>query len=194
MLLPCYNEEQTIGDVVQGFRQALPTAQIYVYDNNSSDLTALKARSSGAVVVREPRQGKGNVVRRMFSDIDADIYVMADGDGTYSADDAPQLINTLLTERADMVVGTRSGVTRRRRQGRTCRRQQDVQHALSPTVRPRFHRYLFRIQGIHPAFRKKFSGNLGWFRNRDGNVGACLGAETSGIGNRTGLRQTAGRV
>lgn len=111
VLLPCYNEEQTIGEVVQGFRDALPTAQIYVYDNNSSDLTALKARSSGAIVVREPRQGKGNVVRRMFSDIDADIYVMADGDGTYNADDAPQLINTLLTERADMVVGTRSGVT-----------------------------------------------------------------------------------
>lgn len=111
VLLPCYNEEQTIGDVVLGFRDALPSARIFVYDNNSSDLTALKARSSGAIVVREQRQGKGNVVRRMFSDIDADIYVMADGDGTYKAEDAPQLINTLLTERADMVVGTRNGVT-----------------------------------------------------------------------------------
>ena len=82
VLLPCYNEEHTIGDVVSRFRAALPAARIYVYDNNSRDLTALKARAAGAIVVREPRQGKGNVVRRMFADVDADIYVMADGDGT----------------------------------------------------------------------------------------------------------------
>ena len=111
VLLPCYNEEHTIGDVVSRFRAALPAARIYVYDNNSRDLTALKARAAGAVVVREPRQGKGNVVRRMFADVDADIYVMADGDGTYAPEDAPQLINILLTEHADMVVGTRRGVT-----------------------------------------------------------------------------------
>ena len=111
VLLPCFNEERTIGEVVRRFREALPAAAIYVYDNNSSDLTALKARAAGATVVREPRQGKGNVVRRMFADIEADIYLMADGDGTYAPEDAPQLINTLLTERADMVVGTRRGVT-----------------------------------------------------------------------------------
>jgi glycosyltransferase involved in cell wall biosynthesis len=111
VLLPCYNEEQTIGAVVRGFREALPHAAIYVYDNNSSDLTALKARAHGAIVIREPRQGKGNVVRRMFADVDADIYIMADGDGTYDPSDAPQLINALLTERVDMVVGTRRGVT-----------------------------------------------------------------------------------
>ena len=111
VLLPCYNEEHTIGDVVSRFRAALPAARIYVYDNNSRDLTALKARAAGAIVVREPRQGKGNVVRRMFADVDADIYVMADGDGTYAPEDAPQLINILLTEHADMVVGTRRGVT-----------------------------------------------------------------------------------
>ena len=111
VLLPCYNEERTVGAVVRGFREALPGAVIYVYDNNSSDLTALNARAAGAVVVREPRQGKGNVVRRMFADIDADIYVMADGDGTYDPHDAPHLVNTLLTERVDMVVGTRRGVT-----------------------------------------------------------------------------------
>ena len=98
VLLPCYNEEPTIGEVVRRFREALPTAAVYVYDNNSRDLTALKARSAGATVIREPRQGKGNVVRRMFADIDADIYVMADGDGTYAPEDAPQLINTLLTD------------------------------------------------------------------------------------------------
>ena len=111
VLLPCYNEEQTVGDVVARFRHALPGASIYVYDNNSSDLTALRARAAGAIVVREPRQGKGNVVRRMFADIDADIYLMADGDGTYAPEDASQLINTLLTERSDMAVGTRRGVS-----------------------------------------------------------------------------------
>lgn len=111
VLLPCYNEATTIASVVLGFRAALPAARIYVYDNNSSDDTALRAALAGATVVRERRQGKGNVVRRMFSDIDADIYLMADGDGTYSPDDAQELIRTLLTERADMVVGTRRGVT-----------------------------------------------------------------------------------
>ena len=110
VLLPCYNEAATIGDVVAGFRAALPQAQIHVYDNNSTDGTALKAMLAGATVTRERRQGKGNVVRRMFSDIDADIYVMADGDGTYAAADAPELIRTMLGEQADMVVGTRKGV------------------------------------------------------------------------------------
>jgi glycosyltransferase involved in cell wall biosynthesis len=111
ILIPCYNEEKTIGDVVSRFRATLPAASVYVYDNNSSDLTALKARASGAIVIREPRQGKGNVVRRMFADIEADIYLMIDGDGTYAPEDAPQLINTLLTGHCDMVVGTRRGVT-----------------------------------------------------------------------------------
>ncbi len=111
VLIPCYNEEQTIGDVVTRFRTTLPKAAIYVYDNNSSDLTALKARACGAIVVREPRQGKGNVVRRMFADVEADIYLMVDGDGTYAPEDAPQLINILLTEQSDMAVGTRRGVT-----------------------------------------------------------------------------------
>ncbi|MFN4272037.1 MAG: glycosyltransferase [Aliihoeflea sp.] len=111
VLIPCYNEELTIGDVVRRFRAALPAAAIHVYDNNSSDLTALAARSAGATVHRERRQGKGNVVRRMFADIEADIYIMADGDGTYAPEDAPLLVNTLLTEGADMVVGTRRGVT-----------------------------------------------------------------------------------
>jgi len=111
VLVPCYNEEQTIGDVVQRLRAALPMAAVYVYDNNSRDLTALKARAAGAIVIREPRQGKGNVVRRMFADIDADIYLMVDGDGTYAPEDAPLMVNTLVTERCDMVVGTRRGVT-----------------------------------------------------------------------------------
>ncbi|MDO9417784.1 glycosyltransferase [Pararhizobium sp.] len=111
VLLPCYNEAQTIASVVLGFRASLPLARIYVYDNNSSDDTALRAALAGATVVRERRQGKGNVVRRMLSDIDADIYIMADGDGTYAPEDAPELVRTLLTEQADMVVGTRRDVT-----------------------------------------------------------------------------------
>lgn len=111
VLIPCYNEELTIADVVTGFRAVMPEATVYVYDNNSRDLTALRARAAGAVVVREPRQGKGNVVRRMFADIEADVYVMADGDGTYAPEDAPLLVTALLSERCDMVVGTRLGVT-----------------------------------------------------------------------------------
>ena len=111
VILPCYNEEHTIGDVVKRFRSVLPTARVIVFDNNSKDMTALRARLAGADVVRETRQGKGHVVRRMFADIDADIYLMADGDGTYAPEDAPDLIRTLLTERSDMVVGVRRGVT-----------------------------------------------------------------------------------
>ncbi|TCL72066.1 glycosyltransferase [Rhizobium sp. BK251] len=110
VLLPCYNEAATIDAVVRGFRAALPQARIFVYDNNSTDGTALRAMLAGATVMRERRQGKGHVVRRMFADIDADIYVMADGDGTYGPEDAEELVRTLLTERADMVVGNRRGV------------------------------------------------------------------------------------
>jgi glycosyltransferase involved in cell wall biosynthesis len=110
VLLPCYNEALTIGGVVRGFAEALPGARVYVFDNNSTDDTARAAARAGARVFRETRQGKGNVVRRMFADIDADIYVMADGDGTYDPADAPSLVNALVTEHVDMVVGTRRGV------------------------------------------------------------------------------------
>ncbi len=110
VLLPCYNEALTIGEVVAGFAAAVPGASIYVFDNNSTDDTARAAAMAGARVFRETRQGKGNVVRRMFADIEAEIYIMADGDGTYDPADAPSLINTLITERVDMVVGTRREV------------------------------------------------------------------------------------
>lgn len=111
VVIPCYNEAATIGSVVAEFRKALPGARVIVYDNNSRDLTAVAARRAGAEVVREPRQGKGNVVRRMFADVDADVYVMADGDGTYDPVDAVELVRALVTERVDMVVGTRRDVT-----------------------------------------------------------------------------------
>jgi glycosyltransferase involved in cell wall biosynthesis len=112
VLLPCYNEAQTVGAVVRGFAEALPGARVYVFDNNSTDDTARAAIHAGARVFREARQGKGNVVRRMFADIDADIYIMADGDGTYDPADAPSLVNALITEHVDMVVGTRRDVGR----------------------------------------------------------------------------------
>ncbi len=107
VLIPCYNEEQAIAKVVGDFQAALPGAAIYVYDNNSTDRTVEVARAAGAVVRREPRQGKGNVVRRMFADGDADIYVLVDGDATYDAPSARAMIAQLVSERLDMVVGAR---------------------------------------------------------------------------------------
>lgn len=107
VLVPCYNEEPTIAEVVRGFREALPEARICVYDNNSSDGTIEQARAAGAEVYSETRQGKGSVVRRMFADIDADVYLMVDGDATYDAPSAPRLVEALLEDRLDMVVGKR---------------------------------------------------------------------------------------
>ena len=107
VLLPCFNEEATIGETVRGFREAIPGAIVYVYDNNSSDGTRKAAAKAGAVVRSESQQGKGNVVRRMFADVDADVYVIADGDLTYDPKAAPEMIALLLAEQLDMVVGTR---------------------------------------------------------------------------------------
>lgn len=107
VLLPCYNEEAAIGATIAGFRAALPTAIIYVYDNNSHDRTREVAAKAGAVVRTERQQGKGHVVRRMFADVDADVYVMADGDLTYDPTAAPKMVGSLLDEQLDMVVGTR---------------------------------------------------------------------------------------
>jgi glycosyltransferase involved in cell wall biosynthesis len=107
VLLPCYNEEAAIEKVVSDFRLACPAARIYVYDNNSTDMTSLRAREAGAIVRAEQQQGKGNVVRRMFADIDADVYVMVDGDGTYDASVAPELIDKLLAENLDFINGSR---------------------------------------------------------------------------------------
>ena len=107
VLVPCYNEEAAVAAVVKGFKQALPTASVYVYDNNSKDRTIAVARAAGAEVRSERRQGKGHVVRRMFADIDADVYVLVDGDATYDAPSAPRMIERLLDEHLDMVVGLR---------------------------------------------------------------------------------------
>lgn len=107
ILIPCYNEALTIARVIKDFHQYVPEAKVFVYDNNSTDETAMVAIKEGAVVRHEPLQGKGNVVRRMFADIDADIYVLIDGDSTYDVKSVPLLIEILKREQLDMVVGTR---------------------------------------------------------------------------------------
>lgn len=111
VLIPCYNEELTIEKVVKDFKAVLPEADIYVYDNNSSDNTAQIAKSAGAIVKHEYRQGKGNVIRSMFRNIDADCYLMVDGDDTYPADNARDMANLVLEGKADMVVGDRLSST-----------------------------------------------------------------------------------
>ncbi len=107
VLIPCFNEEAAIEAVISGFRSALPSAQIYVFDNNSTDQTPRVAAAAGALVRKESLQGKGNVVRRMFADVDADVYVMVDGDATYDPRSSESMIKLLLAERLDMVVGAR---------------------------------------------------------------------------------------
>ena len=110
VLLPCYNEAITIGKVVRDFKTALPEATVYVYDNNSTDETASIAAQAGAIVCKEPRQGKGNVIRAMFQDIDADVYIMADGDDTYPEEAAPEMVEKI-AEGYDMVIGDRLSST-----------------------------------------------------------------------------------
>lgn len=111
VIIPCYNEGRTIGKVVSEYRAALPEADIYVYDNNSTDDTAAVARAAGATVRREPRQGKGNVIRTAFTDIEADVYLMTDGDDTYPADNARRMVNAVADEGVDMVIGDRLSAT-----------------------------------------------------------------------------------
>src|SRR6266705_3064190 len=117
VLIPCYNEAATIAAVIEGFRRVLPGASIYVYDNNSTDGTAEVAAAAGALVRREMYQGKGNVVRRMFADIEADVYVLADGDLTYDAAAAGRLVEALVVQNVDIVVGVRIGAEQAFRRG-----------------------------------------------------------------------------
>jgi len=110
VIIPCHNEEASIEMVINQFSEFVPSAQIYVYDNASTDNTASVARAAGAVVRTEPMKGKGNVIRRMFADVEADIYVMADGDGTYDASKCPEMVQKLVENQLDMVVGVREAV------------------------------------------------------------------------------------
>ena len=111
VLIPCYNEEKTIQKVIKDFKKELPNALIYVYDNNSTDCTNKIAQKEGAIVKKEPKQGKGNVIRRMFREIEADCYLMVDGDDTYSAKHAKEMCNLVLNENVDMVIGDRLSST-----------------------------------------------------------------------------------
>ena len=162
VLLPCFNEEVTIGKVVRDFKAALPDATVYVYDNNSTDRTAEIAAAEGAIVRREPRQGKGNVIRTMFEDIDADVYVMADGDDTYPADAAPAMVSKVL-DGYDMVIGDRLSSTY-------------FQENKRPPAGPRFHqrpvqcarhRYHDRIPRVQLHLRQDLSRTLARLRGRD---------------------------
>jgi len=110
VVVPCFNEARTIGGVIAAFRETLPDARIIVFDNRSSDGTADVARKAGAEVMYEPRPGKGNVVRRMFADVDADVYLMVDGDGTYDAASAPQLVSMIVDQHLDMAIGARANI------------------------------------------------------------------------------------
>lgn len=112
VILPCYNEEITIAKVVREFKEALPSSEVYVFDNNSTDKTAEHATQAGAIVVKSPRQGKGNVVRHMFDEVKADIYIMCDGDDTYPVNAVHDLIRLLDSGRADMVVGLRGSYSK----------------------------------------------------------------------------------
>ncbi len=134
VLVPCLNEAVAIQAVVEGFRASLGDCQVYVYDNGSADNTADLAREAGAVVRHELRPGKGNVVRRMFADVDADVYVMADGDGTYDPAEAPTLIDRLLDDGLDMVVGVRQGLDQRTNR---------FGHVLGNRAFNRLYRFLF---------------------------------------------------
>ena len=107
VLLPCFNEATTIAGVVKHFKEIMPAATVYVYDNNSTDRTILEAEQAGAIVRKEPFQGKGNVVRRMFADIEADVYVLSDGDKTYDVASAPKMVSTLIRNKLDMVAASR---------------------------------------------------------------------------------------
>lgn len=144
VLIPCFNEEQSIARVIDGFRRALPTSRIFVYDNCSTDGTSIVARAAGAIVRAEPWPGKGNVVRRMFADIEADVYVMADGDGTYDPGVAATMVRRLVSDHLDMVVGTRRDVyANAHRKG----------HGFGNKIFNRFYQYLFG-----PLFTDIFSG------------------------------------
>ena len=151
VLIPCYNEASTIADVVVRFRNALPTARILVFDNASSDDTGARARAAGAEVFYEARAGKGNVVRRMFAEIDADVYVMADGDGTYDASAAPILVEMVVGERLDMAIGAREAAEAAHRRG----------HTIGNVAFNRLYRYLFGAEygdifSGYRAFSRRF--------------------------------------
>jgi len=152
VLIPCCNEEATIAKVIADFQASLPQAQVYVYDNNSRDRTVFEARAAGAVVRREPLQGKGHVVRRMFADVDADMYLLVDGDDTYDAGAAPAMLHLLSEQRLDMVTAAR--VTARDGAYRPGHRLGNV--VLSAMVRGVFGGGISDVLSGYRAFSRRF--------------------------------------
>lgn len=153
VLVPAFNESATIGEVVSSFRKALPEAQIYVYDNNSTDNTISEATKAGAMVRSEPYQGKGNVVRRMFADIEADQYLLVDGDATYDASSASAMLRLLTEQHLDMVVGSRQSISSEAfRKG-----HQFGNNALNWIIGFLFHREIFTdVLSGYRAFSRRF--------------------------------------
>lgn len=162
VLLPCYNEEAAIADVVRGFRAVLPAADIYVYDNNSTDRTVERAQEAGAIVRRERLQGKGNVVRRMLADIEADVYLMADGDLTYDPLAAPLLIDRLVSQQLDMVVATREGEGLQARRGHAAGNVMFNQ-MIGRLFGPGFTDILSGYRVVSRRFAKSFPASSGGF-------------------------------
>ena len=160
VLLPCFNEEAAIGATVAGFRAALPGATVYVYDNNSRDRTREVAAEAGAVVRTEHQQGKGHVVRRMFADIDADVYMMADGDLTYDPRAAPAMVDMLLAEQLDMVVGTRRHEAKEAYRGGHLIGNKLVHRPPLGSLRPQLQRYFLRLPRLLAPLRQEFSGSF----------------------------------
>jgi len=173
VLIPCFNEELAIGKVIADFRAALPQADIYVFDNNSSDRTAAVACAAGAFVRAERTQGKGSVVRRMFADVDADVYVMVDGDATYDAASAVGMIDLLLRDHLDMVVGTRiaeadDAYRRGHRFG-----NQLLTQSVSNLFGRQFSDMLSGYRAFSPAIRQVIPGDVQRLRNGNGIDDTC---------------------
>ena len=181
VILPCHNEALSIARVVREFRAALPGARIIVYDNASTDATGGMAEAAGAEVFGEPRPGKGNVVRRMFADVDADIYVMADGDGTYDAASAPLLVEAIAHDNIDMAIGARAGGLAGRPSPRPRLRQPPVQPALFRAVRRAISRYFQRLSRLLPPLRQELPRGVNRLRDRDRAQRPCEPAQAADL-------------
>ncbi len=179
VLIPCYNEELTVARVVADFRAALPAAAIYVFDNNSSDATTEAALRAGAQVRQVPLKGKGNVVRRMFADIEADAYVLVDGDDTYDAAAAPAMIAQLFDEHLDTVVGVREPIRADAHRPGHAIGNAMLSALPRPSVRQPLRRYPLRLPGILASLRQVISGAVERLRNRNRADGPCARTETA---------------
>jgi glycosyltransferase involved in cell wall biosynthesis len=180
VLIPCFNEEAAVATVVHDFRKSLPSAQIFVYDNNSLDRTITMAQGAGAEVRSERRQGKGHVVRRMFADIDADIYVLVDGDATYDAASAPRMIDALVSDRLDMVVGFRVDQVRAAYRPGHRTGNWMLTRVLSSVFGHCLQGYSVRLPRFLAPLRQIVSGVVGWFRDRNRADRTCARAGATG--------------